>query len=454
MLILGKGTPRSTEILTNFAEIFLCAASRYLLQTYGIKHNLSQCGLYCRSLSQEHEIRIALPPIIAKDVGMKTIDLITLRRDFHRAPELGFAENLTKARIAAILTELGLEVFEGVGVVGLLKQGSGNRAIGLRADMDALPIFETSTHDYVSQNPGAMHACGHDGHMTMLLGAAAILAKDPDFDGTVVFLFQPNEEHGLGAQAMLDEGILERFPIQEVYAIHNLPGAPLGQVSTRTGQICSSESLFEIIIEGKGGHASMPQMGRDAITIGAEIVQALQTIVSRKLAPGAGVVVSVTEFITNGQRNVLPGRATLKGDVRARMPQDREAVAKLMKQISEGIAAAHGVSISVAFNTEFIETINASGPTEAVVEAAGAQGLETIPNREPMSFSEDFAHFCQAVPGCLLLIGNGQEGPYGQPLHASNYDFNDALLPIGAAFWAQLVRDRLAKPAGEQGDNV
>ena len=454
MMILGKTTPRSTEILTNFAEIFLCAASRNLLQTYGIKHNLSQCGLYCRSLSQEHKIRIALPPIIAKDVGMKTIDLITLRRDFHRAPELGFAENLTKARIAAILTELGLEVFEGVGVVGLLKQGSGNRAIGLRADMDALPIFETSTHDYVSQNPGAMHACGHDGHMTMLLGAAAILAKDPDFDGTVVFLFQPNEEHGLGAQAMLDEGILERFPIQEVYAIHNLPGAPLGQVSTRTGQICSSESLFEIIIKGQGGHASMPQMGRDAITIGAEIVQALQTIVSRKLAPGAGVVVSVTEFITNGQRNVLPGQATLKGDVRARMPQDREAVAKLMKQISEGIAAAHGVSISVAFNTEFIETINASGPTEAVVEAAGAQGLETIPNREPMSFSEDFAHFCQAVPGCLLLIGNGQEGPYGQPLHASNYDFNDALLPIGAAFWAQLVRDRLAKPAGEQGDNV
>jgi hippurate hydrolase len=385
---------------------------------------------------------------------MKNDDLTALRRDFHRTPELGFAENLTKARIAAILTDLGLEVYEGVGVVGLLKQGSGNRAIGLRADMDALPIIETSTHDYVSQNPGTMHACGHDGHMTMLLGAAAILAKDPNFDGTVVFLFQPNEEHGLGAQAMLDEGILERFPIQEVYAIHNLPGAPVGQVSTRAGQICSSESLFEIVIQGQGGHASMPQMGRDAITIGAEIVQALQTIVSRKLAPGAGVVVSVTEFITDGQRNVLPSKATLKGDVRARVPEDREAVAKLMKQISEGIAAAHGVSVSVAFNTEFIETINASGPTQAVVEAAAAQGLETIANREPMSFSEDFAHFSKVVPGCLFLMGNGQQGACGQPLHASNYDFNDALLPIGSAFWAQLVRDRLAKSAGGRIDNV
>ena len=338
---------------------------------------------------------------------MKHKDLTALRREFHRFPELGFAEDRTKARVAGILRGLGLEVVEGIGVVGILKQGSGNRAIGLRTDMDALPILEASTHEYVSQSHGTMHACGHDGHMTMLLGAAARLANNPDFDGTVVFLFQPNEEHGLGAQAMLKEGILERFAIEEVYAIHNLPGAPIGQVSTRKGQICASESLFEIVIEGQGGHASMPQMGRDTITIGAEIVGALQSIVSRKLAPGAGVVVSVTEFITDGQRNVLPGKTTLKGDVRARMPKDREAVAKLMKQISEGIGAAHGVSVSVAFITEFIETINASAPTQAVVDAAVAQGLDTLSNREPMSFSEDFAHFCKAVPGCLLLIGNG-----------------------------------------------
>lgn len=366
-----------------------------------------------------------------------------MRQAFHRAPELGFKEHKTKARVAQLLRENGLEVHEGVGVVGVLKRGTGNRAIGLRADMDALPISETSNHGYVSQTPGVMHACGHDGHMTMLLAAAAHLAQDDGFDGTVVFIFQPNEEHGLGAKAMIEEGVLERFPFEEVYAIHNLPGAPVGQVSTRPGQICSSESLFEILIKGQGGHASMPHVGRDAITLGAEIVQALQTIVARKLAPGAGVVVSVTEFLTDGQRNVLPGKATLKGDVRARLPADREEVARLMHQMATGIASAHAMSVDVAFNTEFVETINAPGPTQAVVEAARRLGLDTIGNRDPMSFSEDFAHFSAAVPGCFLLLGNGESGPHGQPLHSADYDFNDAILPIGRDFWVQLVRDRL-----------
>lgn len=372
-------------------------------------------------------------------------DLTALRRAFHRAPELGFEEHETKATVARLLRGLGLDVHEGAGVIGILRAGTGNRAIGLRADMDALPIMETSTHEYPSQSPGVMHACGHDGHMVMLLGAAEKLANDPGFDGTVVFIFQPNEEHGLGAQAMIAEGMLERFPVEEVYAIHNLPGAPLGQVSTRKGQICASESLFEITITGQGGHASMPQVGRDAITIGAEIVQALQTIVARKLAPGAGAVVSVTEFITDGQRNVLPGTAVLKGDVRARVPEDRIAVRGFMEQIAVGIAAAHGVSATLGFETEFIETINAEGPTNAVVRAAQTAGLETIGNREPMSFSEDFAHFTAAVPGCFLLLGNGTEGVCAQPLHASDYDFNDALLPIGAAFWTELVKDRLPR---------
>ena len=373
--------------------------------------------------------------------------LIALRRDFHRHPELGFQEERTKAKVAEHLRGLGLEVHEGAGVVGLLRAGQGNRAIGLRADMDALPITEISTHDYVSETPGKMHACGHDGHMTMLLGAAERLAQERDFDGTAVFIFQPNEEHGLGAQAMIAEGVLEKFPIEEVYAIHNLPGAPAGQVSTRPGQICNSESLFEISIKGQGGHASMPQAGVDAITVGAEMVLALQTIVSRKLAPGSGAVVSVTEFLTDGQRNVLPGHAVLKGDVRARVPADREAVERFMRQIAAGVAGTHGVEAEVSFNTEFVEAINAEGPVEAAYRAGEASGREVIRNRPPMSFSEDFAHFSAAVPGCFLLLGNGEEGPNGQPLHSADYDFNDALLPIGAEFWVQLVRDRL--PAGK-----
>lgn len=369
--------------------------------------------------------------------------LTALRRDFHMNPELGFQEKRTKARVASLLKEMGLDVHEGIGVVGVLRSGSGNRAIGLRADMDALPIHETSQHGYTSQIPGKMHACGHDGHMTMLLGAAEKLSMDPTFDGTVVFLFQPNEEHGLGAKAMIEEGILERFPIDEVYGIHNLPMAPLGQVSTRTGQICNSESLFEISIEGQGGHASMPQAGVDAITVGAELVLALQTIVARKLAPGSGAVVSVTELLTDGQRNVLPGHATLKGDVRARSPKDRAGIEHFMRQISRGIAVAHDVRVSVDFRTEFVEAINAPSPVEAVYRAGEAAGLDVIRERAPMSFSEDFAHFSNAVPGCFLLLGNGQEGPYAQPLHSSDYDFNDALLPIGAEFWVQLVKDRL-----------
>jgi hippurate hydrolase len=372
-------------------------------------------------------------------------ELTALRRFFHQNPELGFKETQTKAKVAELLRDMGLEVHEGQGVVGVLRSGRGNRMIGLRADMDALPISETSTHDYVSQNSGVMHACGHDGHMTMLLGAASKLSKEPDFDGTVIFIFQPNEECGLGAKAMIAEGFLDQFPLDEVYAIHNLPAAEQGEVSTRVGQICASESLFDIEITGLGGHASMPHVGVDAITVGAEMVLALQTIVSRKLAPAAGAVVSVTEFLTDGQRNVLPGHARLKGDVRARTPQDRMDVERFMRQIVKGVAATHGVTAKMSFNAEFIETINAAEPTHAVVQAAKAAGLTAIGDRPSMSFSEDFAHFSAAVPGCFLLLGNGTTAPYNKPLHASDYDFNDALLPIGAAFWAELVRNRLPK---------
>jgi len=209
--------------------------------------------------------------------------------------------------------------------------------------------------------------------------------------------------------------------------------------------------LFEITIHGQGGHASMPQVGVDAITVGAELVLALQTIVSRKLAPGAGAVVSVTEFLSDGQRNVLPGTATLKGDVRARAPKDRAAVERFMRQIVQGVATTHGITAEMTFNTEFIETINAPGPVKTVAQTARALGLETIDDRTPMSFSEDFAHFSAAVPGCFLLLGNGEEGPHGQPLHSDDYDFNDALLPIGAGLWAALARNCLPQQTPENG---
>ena len=343
-----------------------------------------------------------------------------------------------------------MEVFEGAGVVGVLKNGDGNRAIGLRADMDALPITETAQHDHVSTNHGVMHACGHDGHTTMLLGAAELIAKEQNFNGTVVFIFQPNEEHGLGAQAMLNEGFLQQHPIQEVYAIHNMPGEPLGQLSTRIGQICASESLFDINIRGSGGHASMPQVGAETIIIGAEMVMALQTIVSRKLEPGAGAVVSVTEFITDGQRNVLPGHTVLKGDVRARVPKHREAIKTHMQRIVDGVAISHNVDIELSFNTEFVETINSEEPTLAAVAAGEASGLVTMGNCKEKSFSEDFAHFCNAVPGCFMLLGNGSAGAHAQPLHASDYDFNDKLLLIGASYWAKLVENRLPKHTEQQ----
>ena len=376
-------------------------------------------------------------------MNLKSENLVEIRRDFHRFPELGFKEKRTKDKIIGYLKELGLDVHSGAGIVGVLRSGEGNKVIGLRADMDALPIRETNTHDYVSNNTGVMHACGHDGHMAMLLGAAHKLSTNANFSGTIVFIFQPNEELGLGAKAMMDEGLLENFPIQEIYGIHNLPGVPTGELLTRSGIICSSESLFEIKIKGMGGHSSMPQLGRDTITIGTEVVQALQTIISRRVPSGSGAVVSVTEFISNGQRNVLPGETILKGDVRTRLPDDRKKIELYLNQISNGIASAHDIEIEVSFETEFIETINHIKPTEAVIKTAKKSGLK-ITDCKPMSFSEDFAHFSNAVPGCFFLLGNGIDGANNKPLHSSDFDFNDDLLPIGANFWANLARNRLS----------
>ena len=296
--------------------------------------------------------------------------LTDLRHEFHQYPELGFQETKTKTKIANFLRAKGLEVIEGVGVIGVLKSGSGSKTIGLRADMDALPIQETSKHAYSSKHPGVMHACGHDGHTTMLLGAAEELANSLDFDGTVIFIFQPNEENGLGAKAMLNEGILSRFPISEIFALHNLPGTETGRIMTRKGLICSSESLFEISLKGQGGHASMPHVGRDTISVGSEIIQSLQNIISKKLAPGSGSVLSVTEFTSDGARNVLPGNSLIKGDVRSRNKEDRLEIKRLMGTLVEGISDAHEITGEVYFETEFVETINSSDQTETVIAVA------------------------------------------------------------------------------------
>ena len=374
--------------------------------------------------------------------------MLDWRHDFHAHPELGFEEHRTSARVAELLKSFGLEVHTGIGetgVVGVLQKGNGTRSIGLRADMDALPFDEANTFKHRSKTPNVMHACGHDGHTSMLLGAAKYLADKGDFNGRVVFIFQPAEEHGQGSPAMIADGLFEKFPVDEVYGMHNMPGSPVGHFALRTGTMMASEALFEITIRAKGGHAAMPHMGVDAITVGAEIVGALQTIVSRKLNPGLSGVVSVTEFTTDGKRNQLPGKAVLSGDARALTPEINQKIEEKMRQIVAGITMAHGVEGTVAYDTIFKATINAPAPTQSATKAAqtlvGDKSVNT--DLAPVLASEDFAHLAIERPGCFIFVGNGTEGSYGQPLHNTSFDFNDSLLVPGSSFWVELVEQEL-----------
>ena len=379
--------------------------------------------------------------------GLKD-DMVLWRRDFHAHPELGFEEHRTSARVAELLEGLGLEVHRGIGgtgVVGVLARGKGNRSVGIRADMDALPITEANDLPHKSQNKGVMHACGHDGHTAMLLGAARHLSENGGFNGRVVFIFQPNEEHGLGAPAMIADGLFEKFDVDSVYAMHNMPGLPLGQFATRSGPMTASESLFEITITARGGHAALPHMGVDAITVGSELVGALQTIVSRKLDPGLNGVVSVTEFTSDGGRNILPGSAVLKGDARALTPEVTATIEARMRQITAGICAAHDVSAKVEFNTIFPATINSPDAARAAAEAAEALvGSANIDKTcQPKLFSEDFAHMAAARPGCFVLMGNGTAGRHARPLHSADYEFCDEALVTGSSYWVTLVEREL-----------
>lgn len=370
------------------------------------------------------------------------------RHDLHAHPEIGFNETRTAHKIAALLDQFGLEVHRGIagtGVVGVLRRGQGNRAIGLRADIDALPIQEANTFSYQSTVDGVFHGCGHDGHTAMLLGAAQQLATDESIDGCVYFIFQPSEEDGRGALAMIEDGLFERFPMQAVYGLHNMPGRPAGHFSVREGAIMTSEDIFEITIHGSGGHASMPERTIDPIIISTEVIQALQTIVSRAISPAHWGVVSVTEILTDGARNVIPSTVTIKGDCRALSSDTQVLIENRMRQIVQGICSAHGATGKVSYRNDFVVTHNTPDETRQAVAAAtalvGAAAVDA--HCDTCGGSEDFAQMLINVPGCYLFIGNGKDAHHGQSLHHPGYDFNDDILTTGRDYWITLARLQL-----------
>ncbi len=378
--------------------------------------------------------------------------LVRWRHQLHRFPETGFNERPTADYVATVLKLLGLDVHRGIGGTGIvanLTVGDGMGVIGLRADMDALAITEDAPgRAHASQSPGCMHACGHDGHMAMLLGAAQRLSERRDFNGTVRFIFQPAEEHGRGAAAMMADGLLDRFPVDEIFGAHNMPGMPAGQIATRCGGIMASEDNFVIRILGQGGHAARPHMGVDPLVVGAEIVLALQTVVSRSVDPGESAVVSCTEFITDGIRNAIPSTVTIKGDTRSYSPEVQALLERRMREICHGIGAAHGARVEFEYTHEFAPTLN--WPTR--VAAAGAAATSVVgadrveANVPPMMISEDFGAFLRVVPGAFVFIGNGTgDSAGGIPLHHARYDFNDTVLPVGARYFAELARIRLPR---------
>jgi len=374
-------------------------------------------------------------------------ELIAVRHHLHRHPETGFEVAGTAAFVADQLTAAGLAVTRAVGgsgVVATWSRGTSSRAIGLRADLDALPIAEAGESDHRSTRPDAFHGCGHDGHTTMLLGAALALAEASDLDGTVHFVFQPDEENGRGAQAMIDDGLFDRFAMDAVYGLHNLPGLAVGSFATRRGPFTAYEERFEIVVRGRGGHASAPQHVIDPLVAGAAIVVALQSIVARSLAPQDHGVVSVTDFETDGATNVIPSTVWLRGDVRGYEEAVSSKIQERMAEIASATAAAHGATAEVRYQRVFAPVTNTSDAVDHVSAAVGrVAGARIDTDHEPMGFSEDFAQLLAHRPGCLVLIGNGTEGRNGRSLHNPAYDFNDDALSVGVAFWVALVRELL-----------
>ena len=374
-------------------------------------------------------------------------EMTAWRRHLHAHPEVAFEEHETAAFVATRLTEFGMSVergLAGTGVVGTLRTGDGP-SIGLRADLDALPIEEAGEVPYRSLHTGRMHACGHDGHTVMLLGAARYLAETQRFRGTVHFIFQPAEENEGGGRRMVEEGLFQRFPVQAVYGLHNWPGLPAGQFAVRSGPMMAAFDVFRITVSGRGAHAAMPNLGADPIVAASSIVGALQTIASRATDPLDAVVVSVTQFHSGDTWNTIPDRAVLDGTARSFRVDVQDSIEPAIRRIAEGVAAAHGATAHVTYERRYPPTVNDAAETERAIAAAAAVVGDHNVDRDPRPSmgAEDFAFMLQERPGCYAWIGNGG-GSDGLNLHNPHYDFNDAILPIGASYWATLAEKELA----------
>jgi amidohydrolase len=376
-------------------------------------------------------------------------DLTSWRRDLHAHPELGFEEQRTSDLVAAKLAEFGCEVYRGIGktgVVGRLRAGDSPRTVGLRADMDALPIHEANTFGYRSRHDGRMHACGHDGHTTMLLGAARYLAETCNFDGTVNFIFQPAEEGLGGAEAMVRDGVLDRFPCDALFGMHNAPGLAVGKFAIRTGPMMAGGAFFDITIVGRGAHGARPEAGIDPVVVGSHIAAALQTIVSRNIRPVDPAVVSVTRFLAGDAYNVIPEQAVIGGTVRAFDNETLALIERNMRRIASGLADGFGAIAQVDFRVVALPLVNDAAEAAFIADAATELvGGDNVDRDSALILaSEDFSYMLNSAPGAYIRIGNGDE-PGGCQVHNPGYDFNDAILPIGASLFARLAERKLAR---------
>ena len=376
-------------------------------------------------------------------------ELTAIRRDLHAHPEIGFEEHRTSDIVATLLQAWGIEVHRnigGTGVVGVLRKGNGEMAIGLRADMDGLPMEETNSFAHRSTIPGRMHACGHDGHTTMLLGAARHLAENGDFNGTVNFIFQPAEEGVGGAQAMLKDGLFQRFPCNFVYGMHNRPGLPVGQFAIRPGPMMASGAFFDIEITGRGAHGARPEGSIDPVVVATQIHIAFQSIVARNISPADTAVLSVTRIEGGDAYNVIPQTAWLRGTARTMKRATMELIETTMRRLAEHIAQGYGATATMDFRLLFAPTINDPAETDAIIKAASTVvGRENVEANGPLVMgSEDFSFMLEAVPGAYINIGNGDT--HGAvPVHNPAYEFNDDAIPIGAAMFAELVAQKLPR---------